>query len=209
MDDPRSRGKYAASMVCVLLGGGALGYLAAQQRSPSSLSGESPNVIADTPALLVAVRDLARLESVSFHMERVIDLKQRQARIFGLIEADDAILLIAAGDVVAGLDLSKMRDGDVEVDPQARRARVRLPPVEILSAHLDNRRTYVHSRKTDLLAQPNVAIETEARQHAEESIRSAALEAGILERARANAQQTIHALVRSLGFDHIELHWRE
>ena len=164
--------------------------------------------LANTSTVLVAVRELARLESVSFHMERVIDLKERQARLFGLLQADDAILLVAAGDVSAGIDLAKMQDGDVLIEPDARRARIVVPAPEILMVRLDNQRTYVHSRKTDLLAQRNIEMETNARQHAEDSIRSAALEAGILERARKSAGHTLTALVRSLGYDRVELVWR-
>jgi hypothetical protein len=142
-------------------------------------------------------------------MERIIDLKNRSQHLFGLIEADDAILLVAAGDVIAGIDLAKMADGDVKLiaEPHARRVRLSLPAPEILSVRLDNDRTYVHSRKTDVLAQRGDQIETRARQLAEKSIRDAALEAGVLARARQGAEQTLSTLVRSLGYDRVELEW--
>jgi Protein of unknown function (DUF4230) len=162
----------------------------------------------DTASVLMAVRQLARLESVSFHIEKLIDLKERQAHLFGLIQADDAILLAAAGDVVAGVDLAKLRDGDIEIDPVARRARLRLPQPELLSVRLDNQRTYVHSRRTDLLAKRVVELESVARRHAEDEIRDAALEAGVLLRARESAVQTLTVLVRSLGYDHIDVAWQ-
>src|SRR5262249_26324096 len=72
--------------------------------------------LVDTATVLVSVQQLARLETVAYHMERVIDLKQREARMFGLVNVDDAILLIAVGDVVAGVDLSNMRAGDVLIE---------------------------------------------------------------------------------------------
>jgi hypothetical protein len=138
-------------------------------------------------------------------MERVIDLKERQDRLFGLIRADDAILLVASGDVIAGVDLAKMRDGDVVIEPEQRRVRLQLPAPEILSVSLDNQRTYVHSRKTDLLAQRASEMETQARRLAEDAIRDAALQAGVLARARQNAEATLTTLIRSLGFDRIEI----
>ena len=169
---------------------------------------ETRREYADTASVILAIRQLARLESVSFHMEKLIDLKERQAHLFGLIQADDAILLAAAGDVVAGVDLAKLRDGDVEIDPVARRARLRLPQPELLSVRLDNQRTYVHSRTTDLLAKRVVELESVARRHAEDEIRDAALEAGVLVRARDSAAHTLTALVRSLGYDHIDVAWQ-
>jgi hypothetical protein len=72
---------------------------------------------------------------------------------------------------------------------------------------LDNQRTYVHTRRTDLLAERSEQIESHARQLAEDAIRQGALESGILERARLNAEQTLTLLVRALDFDRVELTW--
>lgn len=161
--------------------------------------------LADTPTVLLAVRSLARLETVAYHMERVIDLKQRYMRMFGLIGADDWILLIAVGDAVAGIDLAKLRDEDVQVETNPRSVRIRLPPAELLSVRLDNGRTYVHSRKTEMMAERSQEIETRARRLGEDSIRNAALESGILERAQQGAEQTLTTLARSMGFERVEI----
>jgi hypothetical protein len=69
-----------------------------------------------------------------------------------------------------------------------------------LSSRLDNERTYVHTRKTDTLAQRKEALETRARVEAERSIEEAAKKSGILERAGKNATRTVESLVRSLGY---------
>lgn len=188
---------------------GAFGFLAGERRIQSAPQLQPGEQVADTATVLVAVRALARLESAQYHMERVIDLKQRQDLLFGLVQADDAILLVAAGDVVAGVDLAKLRDGDVTVEPRARRVQLRVPPPEILSVRIDNDRTYVQTRKTDLLARRNDQIETRARQIAESSIRQAALDTGILERARTSAAQTLTMLARSLDYDRVDVAWSE
>lgn len=166
-------------------------------------------VIRPTADVVVAVRDLARLESASYHMERVIDMTARQARLGGLVQAEDSILLVAAADVVAGVDLADLRDGDVVIEPDAHRATITLPPVRVLSARLDNGRTYVYRRETDLLAHRRESLETQARREAEETLEHAAIEAGILDRAERNARRTIEALVRSLGYAHVEVRFRE
>ena len=205
MTEPRSRLARAALIAALLALGAVVGWFASRRhvaRHPALAPNE---ILADTGTVLVAVKNLARLESVSFHMERVIDLKERQEHLFGLLRADDAILLVAAGDVIAGVDLLKLRDGDVSIEPAQRRVHITLPAPELLTVRLDNKRTYVHSRKTDLLAKPGSELETRARQVAEESIRDAALDAGILTRARENAAQTLTALVRSLGYDHVTI----
>jgi hypothetical protein len=157
--------------------------------------------VRNTDTVLVAVRSLARLESVAFHMERVIDLKEEHPHAFGMVRTQDTILLVAAGDVVAGVDLSKMQPDDVMVKPYERRVQLRVPPAEILSVGLDEKRTYVHSRRTTVLTKPALDLEARARQQAVGSIREAALQAGILERAHQTASQTLRALLLSLGYE--------
>lgn len=161
------------------------------------------------PDVVTAVRDLARLESASYHMERVIELTSTQSRVFGLLEAEDSILLVAAADVIAGVDLSELRDGDITIDEEAGRARITLPPPRVLTTALDNERTFVHSRRTDVLARRGDHLETQARREAESTLRASAIEAGILERARDNASRTVEALVRSLGYDDVSITFRE
>ena len=202
----RARATLIAGAVAIAAGG----FFAARLLAPPPGPRLSPDErLADTPVVLQAVRGLARLESVAYHMERIVDLKQRQPRLFGLLEVEDEILLVAAGDVIAGVDLAKMRDGDVTALPDERRVRIQLPPTEILVVRLDNELTYVHSRKTDFLAKRAEEIETRARQIAEESIRGAALSAGILDRARQGAEQSLTVLIRSLGYDHVDVTWAE
>jgi Protein of unknown function (DUF4230) len=210
MVEPRSRLAQFAVMAGLLACGAGLDWFIARHRFLPVVPAltEHHEELVSTATVLVAIRNLARLESVSFHMERVIDLKDRQSHLFGLLEADDAILLVASGDVSAGIDLAKMRDGDVTIEPTTRRAQLTLPPPELLSVRLDNQHTYVHSRKTDLLAEREVELETRARQIAEESIRDAAVSGGILTRARNNTEHTLTVLVQSLGYDDVELTWR-
>ncbi len=156
--------------------------------------------VRSTPSVIVAVRDLARLESMEYHVERVIDVRDRQSLLFGLVKTQDAILLVAVGTVTAGVDLSLLRDGDVAVDPARGTARITLPPAVVLSTRLDNERSWVYARTTDLLAKRHEDLESRARLEAERTLQQTAIEGGILERARVNAERTVAALVRSLGY---------
>jgi hypothetical protein len=160
------------------------------------------------PDVITQVRELSRLEGVSYHVERVVDLKDKQQKLFGLVKAEDAILLVASGDVTAGVDLGKLEDGDVVVSPDRQSVSIHLPPGEVFSAKLDNDRTYVHTRTTDLLAQRKESLETDARQAAERTLQSAAEDAGIVRRAEESVKRTVESLVRSLGFAKISVDFR-
>jgi hypothetical protein len=163
------------------------------------------DLIRPTPNVLVAVQALARLETVSFHMERVMDLSDKQSRMFGLIESEDALLLVAVANVTAGVDLTKMRMDAVEVDHALRKVRIVLPKAEVFSTTLDNEHTYVHTRRTGLMAQRKEDLEARARVEAERALLEAARSAGILQAASKNAQRSVESLLRSLEFQQIEV----
>lgn len=165
----------------------------------------SVTVVRPTPDVLLAVRDLARLESAAFHMERVIDLSDKQSKLWGMVNTEDAILLVAVAEVTAGVDLQKLTAADVVVNPARRTARIELPAPEVLHAALDNEKTYVHSRKTGALASRNENLESRARKEAERTLVEAARQAGLLSRAGDNARRTVEALVHSLGYDTVEV----
>lgn len=161
------------------------------------------------PDVITQVRELSRLEGVSYHVERVVDLEDEQRALLGLVMTRDAILLVASGEVVAGVDLARLAPGDVAVAADGRSVKIRLPPAEVFSARLDSERTYVYRRKTDLLAKRQESLETRARQAAEQTLRSAAEAAGILKRAEDSVSRTVKSLVRSLGFETVQIDFHE
>jgi hypothetical protein len=200
-DIPVSRRAVQAALGAALLAG-AIGVLCgALLRRPWSLpaASSSETTIRPSPNVILAVRDLSRLETTDYHVERVIELADEQERLFGLVHAKDALLLVAAGDVVAGVDLGKLADPDVTVDWPNHRATVHLPEPEIFSVAIDNARTHVVTRATDTLATRKEELEGRARNEAESSMRQGALEAGVLARAKAGAERAVRDLLHGLG----------
>jgi hypothetical protein len=177
----------------------------------SLVFGEAPaeRSLRATPGVVTMIRDVARLEGTSYHIEKVVEATDRQSRLWGFVEAKDALLLVAVGDVTAGVDLAKLRDEDVTVDAAAGKVSIRLPPPEVLSSTLDERATHVYARSTDALAIHDERLEGEARRAAEEQMRKAALDQGILERARASTERTLRGLLRSLGYEHVDVAFRD
>lgn len=201
----RARLLLIAGVASLALGLGLAAWFVTRPRVPLlPPMSASVSVVRPMPSVLLAVRDLARLESVSFHMERVIDLTEKQSRLFGLVETQDAILLVAVADISAGIDLARLQEGDIQTDPKLGRVKIRLPNSEIFHVNLDKEHTYVHTRKTGLLARREEDLESRARAEAERALVDAAREAGILVRARENARRVVEGLVRSLGYTQIE-----
>ena len=110
--------------------------------------------------------------------------------------------MLVHGEVVAGIDFSSLKSGDVTVN--GRQVRLRLPASEIFSVRLDSAKTRVYSRQTGLLVPTDPDLETQVRQEAEHQMHDAALADGVLRTAQQNATSTITSLLQGLGFEKIE-----
>jgi len=188
--------------VCMV---GTAAYFASNYLFPKSASTLS---VRPSAALLVAVQDLSRLETTELHMEKVIDLTDTQSHFFGLIEGTDAILLVATGDISIGVDLSKLHDEDVTLDPKTKIATLHLPAPEIFAVHLDEKKTYVYRRETSLIAERNEQLETRARQQAVDALETAARETDVMGRAKQQAERELRTLASALGASGVLVVWR-
>ena len=143
------------------------------------------------------IRQLSRLETVDYSIDKIVE-GDRQSSVLPSFLAGDKLLLVAHGEVIAGVDLSQLDKRDVRVDGDT--VHVRLPAPQILVTRVDNARTRVYSRTTGLLVPPDPDLESQVRQAAEQEITKAALEDGILDKSRQNARVEITGLLYALGF---------
>jgi len=155
----------------------------------------TPTVIVDPVTIVRQVRSLARLETIQYSVEKVITAESGQGP-FGFL-VGDRLLLVAHGEVIAGVDLSKLSPDDLRVRDNV--LYVILPEPEIFVATLDNEQTYVYDRETGILTRRDINLETTARQAAEQAIREAALEDNILNQARVNAENYLYRLFLEIG----------
>jgi hypothetical protein len=156
----------------------------------------TPTVIPDPVTIIHQVRTLARLETIQYSLEKVITAEVGQesfALLFG-----DRLLFVAHGIVIAGVDMEKIGPKDLWMEDGI--LYVRLPEPEVFIATLDNEKSYVYDRDTGLLTHGDTNLETAARQVAEREIEKAALEDGILDQARVNAEYYLSRLLRDLGY---------
>jgi len=116
--------------------------------------------------------------------------------------AGDRLLMIAHGEVVAGIDFANLKPGDVRVD--GKQVHLHLPVAQVFSTRLDSAKTRVYSRQTGLLVSTDPDLETQTRQEAERQLQEAALADGILRTAQQNAAATISSLLQGLGFEKVE-----
>ncbi len=168
----------------------------ALQEQFDEIANPTPTIIPDPVSIILQVQSLSRLETASYTIEKVITAESGQgtfAFLFG-----DRLILVAHGRVIAGVDLGKMDVDDIIVAENGTVV-VTMPPAEVLVVDLDNQDSYVYDRDTGVIGM-NPALETEARQAAEEEILKVALEDGILDVAQQNAEAYVRNLIMALGF---------
>jgi len=157
----------------------------------------------DSTAVIMKVRALSRLETASFTIERIIDIKESTGTKLTDVLFGDSILLIAQGEVVAGIDLSKLTEKDITIEDK--KITLRLPAPEILTSRLDSEKTRVYDRRQGLFTKGDKNIESKARSQAEASIRKAACDGKILDQAYENAKKQIRTLLLALGYEEVEI----
>jgi Protein of unknown function (DUF4230) len=156
----------------------------------------TPTVLPDPVTIINQIRPLARLETIQYTVEKVITAEVGQGALAPLL--GDRLLFVGHGYVTAGIDLQQLSSHDLVLEDGV--VKVQLPAAEIFVATLDNDKSYVYDRDTGLLTHGDINLETLARQAAEDQIKQAALDDGILTQAQANAESLIRSLLNRLGY---------
>lgn len=160
-----------------------------------------PQQTTTSPVVIEGIKELDQLATVRA-TESVVVTKQSGGSGLRQFLTGEKLVLIATGNVEAGVDLSGLSKNDVKVNGKS--VTIRLPESKVLSTSLDENRTRVYDRQQGLLnIRPSDAMAEQARRDAEREILAAAEKNGIRDQARKNAESSIRALVTTLGFDKV------
>src|SRR5271154_1399513 len=138
----------------------------------SSVTGRTLSIDVSQPTVVDRIQRLQRLETVIYTMDKVVT-GEKENPIFPDFLAGDRLLMLVHGEVVAGIDFSNLKPGDVTV--KDRQVRLRLPAAEVFSVRLDRAKTRGYSRQTRLMVPTDPDLETQVRQEAERQMHDAAL----------------------------------
>ncbi|HZT23891.1 MAG TPA: DUF4230 domain-containing protein [Verrucomicrobiae bacterium] len=157
----------------------------------------------NTATVLQQIQTLSELVTVKYVMEKVEIVNSPPENTLGkFVQGENRVLLLAHGIVKAGVDLKRLRQGDVKISGQT--VFIRLPPAQITDAYLDEKRTQVIDWQRGFLRDYDKDLETAARQNAVDDIRRAARAAGILPDAEERARLELAALLHAAGFTRVE-----
>jgi hypothetical protein len=167
----------------------------------SAVTGRTLTIDVSQPTVVDRIQRLQRLETVVYTMDKLVT-GAKENPIFPDFLAGDRLLMMVHGEVVAGIDFSNLKLGDVHVD--GKQIHLHLPESQLFRTRIDSAKTRVYSRQTGLLVPTDPNLETQVRQEAERQLQEAALADGILRTAQQNAASTISSLLQGLGFEKID-----
>jgi hypothetical protein len=165
------------------------------------LLGEKPPRTTTGPVVVEGIQELDQLATVRW-TESVLITRETGGNILDRLFSGEKVIVIATGEVEAGVDLGDIDKDQVSVNGDS--VTIDLPEPEILSASLDEERTRVYDRDfSPLNVRPDDDLVERARLRAVEKIEDAARENKILATAERNAEDGIRAFVTTLGFDDV------
>jgi len=155
-----------------------------------------PRRTASPATIITEVRKLNQLVTVQFSIQRVVGIREPKVPV-----GEESILLMVQGEVLAGVDLDRLRDRDVTYAGD-RTVTVALPPARLFKSFLDESQTKIWDRHITWWTPwvpYNPDLEHKARLQAISDVRDAALKMGIIERAQKNAEVSIRELFSALN----------
>ena len=161
-----------------------------------SVRGASASLTLNSPAIVREIQGLSELISVKYTIQKVVGLEEKKSPV-----GSEKLLLIVQAEVLAGIDLSTLKPGDVKTLP-GNAIYVTLPPPKIVHIVIDDKQTKVWDRQITWWTpwvSPNPDLERQARLTATKSVEDAALEMGILDQAHRNAETVIRNLLQTFG----------
>ncbi len=162
------------------------------------------------PAVLQAVQDIGDYRAASGNYQVIVDLEKDTRLPSELL--GERTLFVAVGSVDAGIDLSGLGEDAVRVSDDRTAATIELPSARLYDAQIDLERSYVYERERGLfnrigaMFSGDEGYEQEAYLAAERRLDEAAAANGELtERAEANTRAMLESLLRSLGFERVDV----
>jgi hypothetical protein len=151
------------------------------------------------------IRRLNELATAKMTAQVVVP-KEETVRIFGQNMPEflvgQKVLLIARGEVEAGIDLDELHQEDVKV--HGKKVTINLPEAQILDASLDEDKTRLYDWDRGILIKGDYTLVEEARREAVDRIEAAAKDDDIVEKAQNNAEDSIREFLTSLGYEKVE-----
>lgn len=168
------------------------------------------NTPAPTPTptptpILIDFEELGKLVTIRYKLQTISVVEEKEDRWIERLFGENKVVLVATGEVMAGVDVTLLAEEDVAVSGTT--VRLIMPSAEIIGVRLIPGESWVYDRKLNIL-KPNWQLELQAQEQAERSLHNWSVDNGILDQAEEVFTSRIEAFLRRLGFIEVTILFR-
>jgi hypothetical protein len=159
-----------------------------------------------SPIIVTQLQSLNRLETASQVNQQVVEASADREH-FPAFLGKDRLLMQVQTEMIAGIDMSRLTSGDVQV--QGKTVTVRVPAPELFSVRIDDEHSKVFSRERGwLVFTPDINLEGQARLKVLADARATG-QAYLLPTARTNAEANLRHVLATMGFATVKICWND
>ncbi|TXK33871.1 DUF4230 domain-containing protein [Pontibacter qinzhouensis] len=152
---------------------------------------DKPEVIVNHNTILTTVEELGRMELVRYNFKDVVEYEKNASRWV----PNSKVVLIVAGEAVGCVDFTKMRPEDIRFQGDTL-VQVSLPDPEICYYKIDHSKTKVFSKEYTYFQDADLV--QESYRYAEKNVEQAALNSGILQQTKVNAEKVLKPILEEI-----------
>jgi len=168
------------------------------------------NTLMPTPTptptpILIDIKELGKLVTTQYKLQTISVVEEKEDNWIERLFGENKVVLVATGEVMAGVDMALITEEDVTVNGTA--VKLIMPPAEIISVRLIPGESWIYDRKLNIL-KPNWDLELQAQEQAEAELVRWSTSHGILEQSEEVFTVRIEAFLRRLGFTEVTILFR-
>ncbi len=141
--------------------------------------------------VLTSVEDLGKMELVRYNFKDVVEYQKNVSKWV----PDSKIALIVSGEAVGCVDFAKITQADIEFQGDTL-VQVALPEPEICYYKVDHSQSKVFSKENTYFQ--DAALVEEAFRYAENNVKRAAMNSGILKQTQVNAEKILKPILEEV-----------
>ncbi|WP_347159540.1 DUF4230 domain-containing protein [Pontibacter chitinilyticus] len=152
---------------------------------------KAPEVVVNYNTILTSVEELGRMELVRYNFKDVVEYEKNVSRFV----PNSKIVLIVAGEAVGCVDFTKIRPSDIQFQGDTL-VQVALPAAQICYYKVDHSKSKVFSKENTYFQDADLV--EEAYRYAEQNVKRAALNSGILRQTQVNAEKILKPMLEEI-----------
>ncbi|BCX03224.1 MAG: hypothetical protein KatS3mg053_1162 [Candidatus Roseilinea sp.] len=148
--------------------------------------------------------ELGDLSTVEYTASTVVERTRQRRGIGGILLGSDRVVIMALGRIRAGVDLSKIKPSDVQIN--GRQIKIKVPRAQVLTVELLPEASRVFDSQRSWLFSEYEGLELEALDEARRKLRAEAeRNAAMLEIAETMTRLQLAEFLRKAGFEQVEI----